>query len=57
MPLDELIAADGDEGKAYIGDFLDGFMEDSYVDGQIYSIPFQRSTMVLFYNKLSLIHI
>ena len=35
MPLDELIAADGDEGKAYIGDFLDGFMEDSYVDGQI----------------------
>jgi sn-glycerol 3-phosphate transport system substrate-binding protein len=26
-------------------------MEDSYVDGKIYSIPFQRSTMVLFYNK------
>lgn len=51
MPLDELIAADGEEGKAYIDDFLDGFMEDSYVDGQIYSIPFQRSTMVLFYNK------
>lgn len=51
MPLDDLIAADGDEGKAYIDDFLDGFMEDSYVDGKIYSIPFQRSTMVLFYNK------
>ena len=51
MPLDELIAADGEEGKAYIDDFLEGFMEDSYVDGQIYSIPFQRSTMVLFYNK------
>lgn len=51
MPLDDLIAADGDEGKAYIDDFLDGFMEDSYVDGQIYSIPFQRSTMVMFYNK------
>ena len=26
-------------------------MEDSYVDGKIYSIPFQRSTMVLYYNK------
>ncbi len=51
MPLDELIAADGDAGKAYIDDFLDGFMEDSYVDGKIYSIPFQRSTMVLYYNK------
>ena len=51
MPLDELIAADGEEGQAYIDDFLDGFMLDSYVDGKIYSIPFQRSTMVLFYNK------
>ena len=51
MALDDLIAADGDEGKAYIDDFLPGFMEDSYVDGNIYSIPFQRSTMVLYYNK------
>lgn len=51
MPLDGLIAADGEEGKAYIADFLEGFMEDSYVDGSIYSIPFQRSTMVLYYNK------
>lgn len=51
MPLDELIAADGADGQAYIDDFLDGFMEDSYVDEKIYSIPFQRSTMVLFYNK------
>ncbi len=51
MPLDDLIAADGEEGKAYIADFLPGFMEDSYVDGKIYSIPFQRSTMVMFYNK------
>lgn len=50
MPLDDLIAADTD-GKEYIEDFLPGFMEDSYVDGKIYSIPFQRSTMVMFYNK------
>lgn len=41
MPLDDLIAADAD-GKEYIEDFLPGFMEDSYVDGKIYSIPFQR---------------
>lgn len=51
MPLDELIESDGEEGKAYVDDFLDGFMEDSYVDGHIYSIPFQRSTEILFYNK------
>lgn len=50
-PLDDLIKSDGAEGEKYIKDFLEGFMEDSYVDGKIYSIPFQRSTMVLFYNK------
>ncbi len=51
IALDDLIAADGEDGKAYIADFLPGFMEDSYVDGKIYSIPFQRSTMIMFYNK------
>ena len=50
MPLDDLIAADP-EGQACVDDFIDGFMLDSYVDGQTYSIPFQRSTMVMFYNK------
>ena len=50
MPLDELIAADED-GEEYIADFLPGFMEDSYVDGKIYSIPFQRSTEIMYYNK------
>lgn len=50
MPLDDLIAADP-EGQAFVDDFIDGFMLDSYVDGATYSIPFQRSTMVLFYNK------
>lgn len=51
MPLDELIAEDGEEGKQYIEDFLGGFMKDSYVEGKIYSIPFQRSTMIMYYNK------
>ena len=50
MPLDDLIAADP-EGQAFVDDFIDGFILDSYVDGSIYSIPFQRSTMVMFYNK------
>ena len=50
MPLDDLIAGDTD-GKEYIADFLPGFMEDSYVNGKIYSIPFQRSTEIMYYNK------
>ncbi|WP_018659002.1 ABC transporter substrate-binding protein [Allofustis seminis] len=49
-PLDHFIEADKD-GKEYIEDFLPSFMEDSYVDGKTISIPFQRSTMVLYYNK------
>ena len=40
IPLDGLIAADGDAGKQYIADFLPGFMEDSYVDGKILFDPF-----------------
>lgn len=51
MKLDDIIAADPD-GQAFVDDFIDGFMLDSYVeDGSIISIPFQRSTEVLFYNK------
>lgn len=49
MPLDDLIASDG--GDAYINDFYPGFMRNSMYDGHIYSIPFQRSTLLMFYNK------
>ena len=49
-PLDDLLAADSD-GQAYINDFLEGFMIDAFVDGQLWSIPFQRSTMIMYYNK------
>lgn len=47
-PLDEYIAK---EGKDYINDFYPALLEGSVVDGSRYSIPFQRSTQVLFYNK------
>ncbi|MED4587072.1 ABC transporter substrate-binding protein [Brevibacillus choshinensis] len=49
LPLDELIAKDG--GSDYVNDFFPGFMANSQVDGKTYSIPFQRSTIVLYYNK------
>ncbi len=49
IPLDEFIAADG--GQEYIDDFIPAFLENSYYDGQIYSIPFQRSTVIMYYNK------
>lgn len=50
VPLDDYIAADSD-GQAYIGDFLPAFMANSKLNGKTWSIPFQRSTPVMFYNK------
>jgi sn-glycerol 3-phosphate transport system substrate-binding protein len=49
-PLDEIIAADP-EAQAMIDDFFPGFMSNSTLNGQVWSIPFQRSTPVLYYNK------
>ncbi len=49
VPLDDLIASDG--GDAYINDFYPGFMRNCVYEGHIYSIPFQRSTLLMFYNK------
>lgn len=37
--------------QEYFDDFYTGFMENSSVDEKVYSLPFQRSTIVLYYNK------
>ena len=37
-------------GKAYIKDFLPGFMANSYYMDNLWSLPFQRSAVVLYYN-------
>ncbi len=47
--LDEFIAKDG--GDEYLSDFYPAFMDNSQINGKTYSIPFQRSTPVLYYNK------
>lgn len=49
-PLEDLIAADAD-GQAYIDDFWPAFLQNSYYEGSLYSIPFQRSTIIMYYNK------
>ncbi|MFD1020238.1 ABC transporter substrate-binding protein [Thalassobacillus hwangdonensis] len=35
----------------YLDDFYDGFMANSSIGDKVYSLPFQRSTIVLYYNK------
>ncbi|MDZ5473290.1 ABC transporter substrate-binding protein [Bacillus sp. 31A1R] len=49
IPLDDYIKNDG--GDEYINSFYPGFMENAQTEGSTYSIPFQRSTIVLYYNK------
>lgn len=49
-PMDDLVAADSD-GEAYIDGFIDSFIRDSYIDGQLVSIPFARSCCIFYYNK------
>lgn len=40
------------DGKAYVDDFFPAFMRNSVdANGIVWSIPFQRSTPVLYYNK------
>ncbi len=49
IPLDDFISKSG--GDKYKNDFYPGFMANSQTGGKTWSIPFQRSTIVLYYNK------
>jgi sn-glycerol 3-phosphate transport system substrate-binding protein len=49
QPLDDLIKQNG--GDAFSGDFFPAFMKNSQLGGKTWSIPFQRSTLVMYYNK------
>jgi sn-glycerol 3-phosphate transport system substrate-binding protein len=49
IPLDSYIDKEG--GDAFTGEFLQGFMEIAKSDNKIWSIPWQRSTPIFYYNK------
>jgi len=48
IPLDDFIAKDTD---IQMSDFYPAFLEDTQTEDTTYSIPFQRSTIVMYYNK------
>ncbi|TXL64889.1 ABC transporter substrate-binding protein [Zeimonas arvi] len=48
VPIDELAGADG---KAWLGGFYEAFMMNSRTGGKTWGVPFQRSTIVLYWNK------
>ena len=49
VPFDDV--ATGAEDKAWLAGFYPGFMENSQTGGKTWGIPFQRSTIVLYWNK------
>ncbi|HEX9302147.1 MAG TPA: extracellular solute-binding protein, partial [Casimicrobiaceae bacterium] len=49
LPFDELIKTP--EDQAWLRSFYPAFMENSQTGGKTWGIPFQRSTIVLYYNK------
>jgi len=48
-PFDDLVKTDAD--KAWAKSFFPAFMENSRTGGKTWGIPFQRSTVVMFFNK------
>ena len=48
-PFDPLIQSD--EDQQWLTDFYPGFMANSQTGGKTWGIPFQRSTIVMYYNK------
>jgi sn-glycerol 3-phosphate transport system substrate-binding protein len=49
-PMDAYLAGMKDK-DAYLADFYPTFLENSRYDNKIWSIPFQRSLIVMYYNK------
>jgi len=49
VPWDEV--ATGADDKTWIGSFYPGFMANSQTGGKTWGIPFQRSTIIMYWNK------
>ncbi|MFJ5536777.1 ABC transporter substrate-binding protein [Vreelandella titanicae] len=49
VAFDDLVETD--EEREWLDGFYPGLMENGQLDGKTYGIPFQRSTIVLFWNK------
>jgi len=49
VPVDNFIKSDAD--KAWLNSFYPGFMLNSRTGGKTWGVPFQRSTIVLYWNK------
>ncbi|ROP99811.1 carbohydrate ABC transporter substrate-binding protein (CUT1 family) [Stella humosa] len=49
VPIDGFVKTDAD--RAWLKSFFPAFMTNSQTDGKTWGVPFQRSTVVLYWNK------
>ncbi|WP_191599993.1 ABC transporter substrate-binding protein [Marinomonas algicola] len=49
VPFDEVVSTEAD--RTWLKSFYPALMENGVVKGKTYGIPFQRSTIVMYYNK------
>jgi sn-glycerol 3-phosphate transport system substrate-binding protein len=49
QPISDFIETD--EDQAWVDGFMPAYLASAQVDGELWSVPFQRSTAVLYYNK------
>jgi sn-glycerol 3-phosphate transport system substrate-binding protein len=49
VPIDTFVKTADD--KAWLNSFYPAFMMNSRTDGKTWGVPFQRSTVVMYYNK------
>lgn len=49
VPIESLLKTDDD--KKWLAGFYPGFMENSRTGGKTWGVPFQRSTIVMYWNK------
>lgn len=51
MPLDDMIAQEGDAMQPYFDDIAPALLDSMRVDDSLYFLPFSWNNMVMFYNK------
>ena len=49
VPFDDVVK--GEEGQKWLNSFYPALMKNGQIDGKTWGIPFQRSTIVMYYNK------
>jgi sn-glycerol 3-phosphate transport system substrate-binding protein len=50
ISLDPLIAKDGMTAKSFMAEFWPALADNAVIDGQVYGVPFQNSTPLLYYS-------